>query len=312
VGGLLGGTVGGQLEALGGHTTVYALSAVAPLVGLPFMWAPSLERKQRPEELRSASEATQELVSVMSHWHMMAPAVFIFLYCLTPGMGSSSFYYYSNYLHISKEWLAILGTVDSIAGLFGMALYYMYFTSYGPRTMMFWGNLATCLVVSSQLILYTGYNRVLGIPDVAFLFLDDIIITTVAQILMVPLLSLMAMLCPKGMEGTVFCLYTALNNLGGNLSSVLSGYMVAAFGITETNFDNMVWLRVVTLLISLIPCLFVFLLPSDEDIQLLLENERAGEQSTEQPGAMPGTSAQGADSAQTGSKSETDEVQKQE
>ena len=48
---------------------------------------------------------------------MIAPAIFIFMYALAPGMGQSSFYYYTNELKIDKEWMAILGTVDSIAGL---------------------------------------------------------------------------------------------------------------------------------------------------------------------------------------------------
>jgi len=284
VGGLLGGTIGGQLEANVGHTTVFALSAVAPIVGLPFMWAPSLERKRTSSQTRSTMEMVRELCKVFSKWHMMAPALFIFLYCLTPGMGSASFFYYSNHLKISKEWLAILGTVDSIAGLVGMALYYALFTGYGPRFMMFWGNLAVTLIVSSQIILYSGYNRVIGIPDVAFLFLDDIIIVTTGQVLMVPLLSMMAMLCPKGMEGTVFCLYTALNNLGGNLSSILSAGLVSAFGITAHNFDNMVPLRLVTLALKLLPCLLVGLLPTDEEIATLLAdaNDPDGNQEEDQ------------------------------
>lgn len=275
VGGLLGGTLGGQLQANVGHSSVFALSAVAPIIALPFMWAPSLERKRTAAQDRSVSEMGQELCKVFSQWRMMAPALYIFLNCLTPGMGSSSFYYYSNHLKISQEWMAILGTVDSIAGLCGMAIYYAFFTGYGPRFMMFWGNIVITLIVSTQLLLYTGYNRVVGIPDVAFLFLDDIIIVTTGQVLMVPLLSMMAMLCPKGMEGTVFCLYTALNNLGGNLSSMISAGLVAAFGITAHNFDNMVPLRLATLCLQLLPCLLVGLLPTDEEIVSLLDDANA-------------------------------------
>ena len=104
--------------------------------------------------------------------------------------------------------------------------------------------LGDCALV--RLLLFTGVNRDLGIPDVAFVFADSALITVVSMVLMVPLLALMAQLCPKHLEGTVFSFYTALYNLGGIISAQFSGALQSAFGIDAHNFDNVVWLRVVS------------------------------------------------------------------
>jgi len=148
--------------------------------------------------------------------------------------------------------------------------------------MMFWGIIIITLICSSQLLLYTHANRAMGIPDVAFLFMDDIIIVTCAQVLFIPLFTLMALLCPKGQEGTVFCVYTALMNAGGNLSSIISGMLMGWLGITAHNFDNMVSMRIITLALNLIPCLMISFIPADEEMEKLIalqkeaDEERSG------------------------------------
>jgi len=137
------------------------------------------------------------------------------------------------------------------------------------------------LCTSFTLLLYTHANRSMGIPDVAFIFLDDVILITMGQVLFVPLLTLVAMLCPKGLEGTVFCVYTALMNGGNQLSTLISAGLMSCFGITAHNFDNIVELRIVTLVLQLIPCLVIFLVPSDERMKEILEERDVADRETE-------------------------------
>ena len=216
----------------------------------------------------------RELYNVFSDWKMLAPALFILVNSATPGMGSASFYFYTNELKIDKEWMAILSTVDSIAGLGGMALYYTFFTKYGPKSILFYGTILVTLICSSQLLLYSHANRAIGIPDVTFLFMDDVILITMGQVLFVPMFTLIAMLCPKGLEGTVFCVYTALMNGGAQLSVLFSAMLMDVFGITAQNFDNIVSMRIVTLFMQLIPCLLIFLIPSDDEMKAMLEERK--------------------------------------
>ena len=100
--------------------------------------------------------------------------------------------------------------------------------------------------------------------------MDDIIIVTCAQVLFVPLFTLMALLCPKGQEGTVFCVYTALMNAGGNLSSIISSGLMSWLGITAHNFDNMVAMRIITLALNLLPCLMISFIPDDDEMEKLI------------------------------------------
>ena len=53
--------------------------------------------------------------------------------------------------------------------------------------------------------------------------------------------------------------------MGGIISAQLSGLLQDAFGITATNFDNIVWLRIVTLILQTMPIFLLFLLPEVQE-----------------------------------------------
>jgi len=93
------------------------LAAIPPLIAIPFQWKPNLEYERKPVDYRPNSVILGELVTVFTQWKMIGPAIFIFVYSMTPGMGSSSFYYYTNELKIDKEWMAILGIMETFRSL---------------------------------------------------------------------------------------------------------------------------------------------------------------------------------------------------
>jgi len=272
LGSLVGGAIGGQVQANLGYQWVFGLSVFLPLVALGFVWRPKLERPRDPQESQRTCQETASLIcTVFSNPMMYMMAIFLLLNNATPSMGQASFYFYTNELKISEEWMSLLSVADSVFGLVGFGLYYKFFSAKPPRWMMFWGTLITTLLTSSTLLLYTGANRAIGIPDVAFLFLDDVIVVTIGGVLSCPLLSIIAQMCPKGLEGTVFCTFTTIYNLGLLLGSAATAWSISSFGVTEKNFDNIVELRVFTLLIKLLPITIVFLLPSKKQLDVLSE-----------------------------------------
>jgi hypothetical protein len=87
-----------------------------------------------------------------------------------------------------------------------------------------------------------------------------------------PVLVLSARLCPAGIEATLFALLMSIWNLSGLLSQELGALLTSWLGVTETNFDKLWLLVIITNLSTLIPLPFLGWLPAI-DPKELEENE---------------------------------------
>jgi hypothetical protein len=89
------------------------------------------------------------------------------------------------------------------------------------------------------------------------------------QIAFMPVLVLSARLCPEGVEATLFALLMSVWNLAGLLSHEMGALLTHWLGITETNFDKLWLLVVITNASSLLPLPFLGWLPAaDPQIEI--------------------------------------------
>jgi hypothetical protein len=82
------------------------------------------------------------------------------------------------------------------------------------------------------------------------------------QIAFMPVLVLSARLCPPGVEATLFASLMSIVNLAGLVSHELGALLTHWLGVTETNFDHLWQLVLLTNLTTLLPLPLVFLLPA--------------------------------------------------
>ena len=87
------------------------------------------------------------------------------------------------------------------------------------------GTLITfgALVAASQLVLIFGLNKAWGLPNFWFAVGDDVVIHVVNFMMAMPMLVLMASMCPKGAESTVFALVTSVQARPPRAESRCSG-----------------------------------------------------------------------------------------
>lgn len=112
------------------------------------------------------------------------------------------------------------------------------------------------------LLLVTHANRALGIDDHWFSLGDSLILTVMGKIAYMPILVLAARLCPSGVEATLFALLMSVSNLGGLISYEFGAVLMHWLGITETNFNALWVLVVITNLSTLLPLPFLNWLPA--------------------------------------------------
>jgi folate/biopterin transporter len=215
----------------------------------------------------------RQIKQALTNQRILLPAGFIFLWQATPSADTAFFYFTTNELGFNPEFLGSVRFGTSIAGLFGVWLFQRYLRHIPLRKIFFWSTVIATLLGLTSLVLVNHWNRALGISDHWFSFGDSLILTVAGRIAFMPVLVLAARLCPEGVEATLFALLMSAINISGLISTQLGAGLTYLLGVTETNFDNLWLLLLITNLSSLLPLPLLHWLSSAEQPPQLLSQE---------------------------------------
>jgi folate/biopterin transporter len=200
------------------------------------------------------------------------PTAFLFILQSTPTADAAFFFFTTNELGFQPEFLGRVRLVTSLASLLGVWIFQRFLKTVPFRVIFGWSTMISSVLGMTMLLLVTHTNRSLGIDDRWFSLGDSLILTVMGQIAYMPILVLAARLCPPGVEATLFALLMSVTNLAGLLAYGLGAVLMQRLGITETNFDTLWLLVIITNLSTLLPLPFLNWLPSakaqDEDATL--------------------------------------------
>jgi MFS family permease len=223
---LLVGVVGGyfaqhrMLHA--GFMIAAAFPFVALIMGAAFIHEP-LAKSQR-EEFREAWRGIRHAVRDRTMWVV---AGFIFFWTFSPSLGIPLFYYQTDTLKFSQQFIGLLGSLASVAAIIGAA-------AYGPlsRLVPLHRLIVASIVVSTVATLgYLFYN------GAASAIVIDTVFGGIGMLTQLAFLDLAAKACPKHAEGTFFALLMSVYNLGAQGSQVFGGYLYE-----WTGYNALVWI----------------------------------------------------------------------
>ncbi len=262
VGGVITAYLGGLLLEQVTTRTVFAITATFPLiVTLVAMLIQENPVTEQPTWVAIVGQVNQ-LRQAISQKIIWMPALFLFLWQATPTADSAFFFFTTNELGFEPEFLGRVRLVTSLAALLGIWVFQRFLKQVPFRTIFAWSTVLSCLLGLSMLLLVTHANRALGIDDQWFSLGDSLVLTVMGEIAFMPVLVLSARLCPPGVEATLFALLMSIVNLAGLLSHELGALLTHWLGITETNFEQMWQLVLLTNLTTLLPLPLLFLLPT--------------------------------------------------
>ncbi|KAK9826138.1 hypothetical protein WJX81_008063 [Elliptochloris bilobata] len=165
------------------------------------------------------------------------PALFLFAWTASPSAGGTMFYFYTNALKFSAEFIGRIALLDGFAQLIGVILYNKFLRKIQLRTLFFWLTLVGVAAGFTQLVLVTGLNRTLGLSDKLFVLVDSVLLTGLGRIMMMPSLVLAARICPEGVEATLYSALMSIANAAAGVGDLLGAGLTWALGITATRFD---------------------------------------------------------------------------
>ena len=270
LGGLITAYLSGWLLQQFSTQIVFGITATFPLL-VAAIAGLIAEKKTTEKTLgnrRGSIEQIKKLWQAIKQKSIWLPTAFIFIWQATPNADSAFFFFTTNELGFDPEFLGRVRLVTSVAGLLGVWLYQAYLKNLSFRVILGWSTFISAALGMTMLLLVTHANRAIGIDDRWFSLGDSLILTVTGQIAFMPILVLSARLCPKGIEATLFALLMSIWNLSMLLSQELGSLLTHWLGVTETNFDNMWILVVITNLSTLLPLLFLGWLPEGDSQQL--------------------------------------------
>ena len=261
-GGLITAYLGGLLLEYFTTRTVFAVTATFPLLVSIVAWLIAELPIAEPPTWSAIGGQVQQLRKAVSQKAIWMPTVFIFAWQATPTADSAFFFFTTNELGFQPEFLGRIRLVTSIAGLTGIWIFQRFLRAVPFRVIFGWSTVLSAVLGMSMLLLVTHTNRAIGIDDHWFSLGDNLVLTVMGQIAFMPVLVLSARICPAGVEATLFALLMSVLNLAGLLSHELGALLTHQLGVTETNFDRLWLLVIITNLSTLLPLPLLGLLPS--------------------------------------------------
>jgi folate/biopterin transporter len=246
--------------------TVFAFTAAFPLlVSAAALWI--AEEPVAPadgERQTIVKEQMQQLWQALTQKSIWMPTLFLFIWQCTPTADSAFFYFSTNELGFTPEFLGRVRLVTSLASLLGVWLFQRFLKTIPFRQIFIWTTLFSSLLGLTALLLVTHTNRTLGIDDHWFALGDSLILTVMGQLTFMPVLVLAARLCPPGIEATLFALLMSVLNLSGLVSKEGGAILTHLLGVTDTNFDKLWLLVLIANVGSMLPLIFINLLPNEK------------------------------------------------
>ncbi|KAL8485227.1 hypothetical protein ACS0TY_027503 [Phlomoides rotata] len=213
--------------------------------------------------LESSKNTVTQLWVAVKRPNVFLPTLFIFLWQATPQSDSAMFFFTTNKLGFTPEFLGRVKLVTSVASLLGVGLYNGFLKSVRLRKIFLFTTVIGSTLGMTQVLLVTGLNRQFGISDEWFAVGDSLVLTVLGQVSFMPVLVLAAKICPEGMEATLFATLMSISNAGSVLGGLIGAGLTQLFGVTKDRFDNLTYLIILCNLSSLLPLPLLSLLPED-------------------------------------------------
>lgn len=266
IGGLITAYASGSLLAHFDVKTVFLITATFPLIVSAVAWLIAETPVTEKPDWTVVKLQVAQLKAAVSQRSIWLPTAFLFLWQAMPSGEAAFFYFNTNELGFEPEFLGRVRLVTSFAAIAGIWVFQRFLKTVPFRVIFGWSTVIASVLGLSMLILVTHVNREFGISDRWFSLGDSLILTVAGQIAFMPVLVLAARLCPPGVEATLFALLMSVVNFSGFVSYQLGAVLMRFLNVTDTNFDQLWLLVLITNLSGLLPLPLLGWLPGESEL----------------------------------------------
>jgi MFS family permease len=212
--GFIGGQLVERLSPAGALHAAAAIIAVAPLAVVFAGWFLISEPRSRID-LPEMKKTFASLLAAFTLRELWIIGGFLFLYYLSPGLGTPLYYHMTDELKFSQEYIGILGSISSAGWITGALLYRRFLKGITARNLLNLSILLGTLATAAFLLLW----------DQAAAAIINFFSGFAGMIAFVATLTLAADYCPQRAEGFAFAALMSITNFSGALSDNIGSFL---------------------------------------------------------------------------------------
>jgi MFS family permease len=204
---LLGGVLVEHLSPTGALHAAAWIVGIAPLLAV-FGSLFLIDEQRSHADLAQLKATFQALLATFRRRELWLVGGFLFLYNFNPGFGTPLYYYMTDELRFSQQFIGILGAIASAGWIAGALLYRWRLRGMTSQTLLYLS--IACGTGATLLFLL--------LADPAAAVIVNFLAGIAGMIGMVASLTLAADFCPEGSEGFTFAALASITNLAAALS----------------------------------------------------------------------------------------------
>lgn len=172
-----------------------------------------------------------------------------------------------------QEFVGLVHAIGAVASMVGVLIYHKCLKDYPFRSILFYAQLLYGVSGLLDLTFVLRWNLSLGVPDAAFVTLEECVSRVVGRVRLMPMMVLSTKLCPPGVEGTFFALLMCIDSLGMLAAKAGGAAVLRALHVTRTDFSRL-WLAVLLRNVLRLATLgAIFLVPTADQTDVLVPRE---------------------------------------
>jgi MFS family permease len=235
---ILVGVGGGYLAERRAFGEAFGLVACFPLLSL-LMAVFAVREAPAGPDLEGFAETWGAIRAALGRRDLWLVGGFVFFYAFSPSFGPAFFYYQTDTLRFSQQFIGILDSLGAAAGILGAFVYAPVSRALPLRRIIVWSIGASALSTLGYLL----YRDPVSAVAVSLLF------GAVGMATQLAFLDLAAKACPRHAEATFFALLMSIFNLGTKSAEWTGASLYGLMGYTRlvwlsTAFTAACWLLV--------------------------------------------------------------------
>ena len=176
----------------------------------------------------------------------------------TPTYDDPYFYFLTNELHFKASFLGYINFFSNLTTMIAIIIYKLWFKNVSFKKIVTWGSIVGSILSFNAFIIVERINIKFGISDGFLTMFSSSLTAMVWELVMMPMLSLACIICPKNLEGTVYSLFMASLNVGSIISGLWGGFLTKQLGITSNDFTKLPFLIIISNISWLLPLPFLY------------------------------------------------------
>jgi MFS family permease len=251
-GALIFAPLSGKLVGMIGARNVFYITGTLPLFTVAF----ALLMYEHTTDVATFSirETWRKFRSALTP-AILWSALFLFIWRATPSSGGAFSFYLIDELHFTAEFFGWLSFISHGMGIVGVLVFRKFLLNVSLRTLFFWVMVLSVVLSLPSIGLVYGWYSYLGMSPQMFAIADTLVSAPLTEIGFLPIMVLIARVCPTGIEATMFAVLASLANIGLAVSDLGGAWLTSIFDVRQSahalgahyaHLDKVLWIAILS------------------------------------------------------------------